>query len=117
MRRLWVLASIVLSLVTAAPAAASDTASGHGGTDVVQAQPPRTKGGPCTAAASRSMPEGNGHDHANISQHRFRCRMRQVYFDSLKDELAAREDVVLGEMDVKKGLAIVAVTFPEAGFL
>lgn len=63
------------------------------------------------------MPEGKDHDHAKVAQHRIRCRMRQVFFDSLADELAERNDVVLGEMDVKKNLAIVAVTFPEAGFL
>ena len=82
-----------------------------------QAAAPRTTGGPCTETASRSMPEGEGHDHADLAQHRFRCRMRQVFFDSLGDELGARDDVVLGEMDVKNGLAAVAVTFPESGVL
>jgi hypothetical protein len=80
-----------------------------------QAAAPRTIGGPCTEAASKSMPEGEGHDHTDLSQHRFRCRMRQVFFDSLTDELGARDDIVLGEMDVKNGLAAVAVTFPESG--
>jgi hypothetical protein len=83
-----------------------------------QAAAPRTTGGPCTKAASRSMPEGEGHDHGNMSQHRaFSCRMKQVFFDSLKDELGDRQDVVLGEMDVKKDLAVVGVTFPESGFV
>ena len=80
-----------------------------------QAAAPRTTGGPCTKVASRSMPEGEGHDHSNLAQHRYRCRMRQVFFDSLEDELGARDDVVLGEMDVKNDLAAVAVTFPESG--
>ena len=80
-----------------------------------QAAAKRTTGGPCSKAASRSMPEGAGHDHSDLSQHRFRCRVRQVFFDSLENELGARQDVVLGEMDVKNGLAAVAVTFPESG--
>ncbi len=83
-----------------------------------QAAAPRTTGGPCTETAARAMPDASeAHDHSKVSQHRFRCRMKQVFFDSLEDELSARKDVVLGEMDVKKGLAIVGVTFPEAGFL
>ena len=73
--------------------------------------------GPCTTAAGKSMPEGKGHDHSDLAQHRFRCRVRQVFFDSLEDELGARQDVVLGEMDVKNGLAAVGVTFPESGFV
>jgi len=122
MRRLGVV-TVFLLLGTAAPASAghsmlmaereltSNFATG-------QAAAARTKGGPCTKKASRAMPDaGETHDHSKISQHRFSCRMRQVFFDSLEDELAAREDVVLGEMDVKKDLAIVGVTFPEAGFL
>src|SRR5918997_432757 len=83
-----------------------------------QAAAVRTTGGPCTKAASRAMPGASkGHDHSKVSPHRFSCRMKQVFYDSLEDELAARTDVVLGEMDVKKNLAIVGVTFPEAGFL
>ena len=63
------------------------------------------------------MPEGTGHDHFDIAQHQFACRMRTVAFDSLRDELGARNDIVLGEMDVKQDLAVVAVAYPEAGFL
>ncbi len=73
--------------------------------------------GPCTDEAAASMPDGPGHDHRDISQHRFSCRMREVFFDGLADELAEQNDVVLGEMDVKSDLAAVSVTFPESGVL
>jgi hypothetical protein len=73
--------------------------------------------GPCTESASRAMPIGQGHDHKDIAQHRFACRMRQVAFLSLKEELGDRPDVILGEMDVKAGIAAVAITFPRAGVL
>jgi hypothetical protein len=73
--------------------------------------------GPCTAEARQAFPDGGGHVHSDPSQHRFSCRMQQVFFDSLADELAARPDVVLGEMDVKGDVAAIAVTYPEAGFL
>ena len=78
---------------------------------------PSTSDGPCTAAARSAMPEGDGHDHADVGQHDFQCRMRQAAFDSLREELGAREDVVLGEMDVKADLAAVGVAYPESGFL
>ncbi|HEX2085836.1 MAG TPA: hypothetical protein VHF89_09150 [Solirubrobacteraceae bacterium] len=74
--------------------------------------------GPCTDAAKRGMPEGEGHDHQDVTQHRnLRCRIEQVAFLSLKEELAARPDVVLGEMDVKHDVAAVAVVWPEGGLL
>ena len=73
--------------------------------------------GICTGAARQSMPDGPGHDHADISQHQFACQMRQVFYDSLSDELAARNDVILGEMDVENDLLAVAVAFPESGVL
>ena len=73
--------------------------------------------GPCTEYAKTTMPAGEGHDHLDINQHRFRCRMEQVAFNSLTEVFAARPDVVLGEMDVKGDLAVVAVAYPEAGFL
>lgn len=73
--------------------------------------------GICTNAARQAMPDGPGHDHGDITQHQFSCQMRQVYFDSLIDELAARNDVILGEMDVENDLAAVGVAFPESGVL
>ena len=121
MRRLGVAATVLFALLLAAPSYAAHfpaNAREIGAFPTGQAAAPRVKGGPCTKAASKSMPEGPAHDHGNIAQHKgMRCKMRQVFFDSLDDELGARKDVVLGEMDVKKDLAIVAVTFPEAGFL
>lgn len=78
---------------------------------------PAFEEGPCTEAASRSMPAGEGHDHLDPLQHQFACRMVQVAFDSLEVELAERPEVVLGEMDVKGDLAVVGVAYPESGFL
>ncbi len=77
--------------------------------------------GPCTSAARDSMPDGAPHDHQQISQHAgFKCAVTQSEFLPLKDELKrefGREDVVLGEMDVKADIAAVAVTFPTGGVL
>ena len=91
----------------------------------ISATPPLGRGlgqatpeGPCTAEAKRGMPEGEDHDHQDVTQHRgLRCRIEQVAFLPLRDELEARPDVVLGEMDVKKDLAAVAVIWPEGGLL
>ena len=77
----------------------------------------RFEPGPCTPEARDGMPKGEGHDHVKVGQHRLGCRVQQVAFDSLQGELAARDDVVLGEMDVRKGLAAVAVAYPESGLL
>jgi hypothetical protein len=92
---------------------------------VPTATPPRGRGleqssplGPCTKAAGEGMPEGEGHDHQDVTQHRdLRCAIEQVAFLPLRDELAARPDVVLGEMDVKAGIAAVSVIWPEGGIL
>ncbi|CAA9510521.1 MAG: hypothetical protein AVDCRST_MAG85-2311, partial [uncultured Solirubrobacteraceae bacterium] len=74
--------------------------------------------GPCTEAAKSGMPEGQGHNHADVTQHRgLRCRIEQSAFLPLKEELADRPDVVLGEMDVKSDIAAVSVIFPEGGIL
>ena len=73
--------------------------------------------GECTAAVRASMPDDARHDHADPAQHRFACRLQQEAFLPLKKELAARPDVVLGEMDIKNGIAAVSTTFPEAGAL
>ena len=78
---------------------------------------PAFEAGPCTEAASQSMPAGEGHDHLDPLKHKFACRMEQVAFDSLEVELGERPDVTLGEMDVKGDLAVVAVAYPESGFL
>ena len=90
-----------------------------------QATPPVGRGlqqssqpGPCTEDARSGMPEGEGHDHQDVEQHRgLRCRIEQVAFLPLNDELAARPDVVLGEMDVEADIAAVSVIWPEGGIL
>ncbi|MDQ3740920.1 MAG: hypothetical protein M3389_08260, partial [Actinomycetota bacterium] len=74
--------------------------------------------GPCTEEARQGMPEGEDHDHQDVTQHRnLRCRIEQVAFLPLTKELEARPDVALGEMDVKKDVAAVSVIFPEGGLL
>ena len=81
-----------------------------------QAQAP-LPAGPCTEAAKGSMPVGDGHAHSDIAAHDFRCGMEQVAFLALKEQLADRENVILGEMDVKADIAAVAITYPQAGVL
>ncbi len=76
-----------------------------------------TPAGPCTEQAKTAMPTGAGHDHQDVAQHRFACRMEQVAFLSLKEQLRDRENVLLGEMDVKAGIAAVAITYPQGGIL
>jgi hypothetical protein len=77
-----------------------------------------TPAGPCTEAAKSGMPDGEGHDHQDVEQHRgLRCRVEQAAFLPLNDELAARPDVVLGEMDVEADIAAVSVIWPEGGIL
>ncbi len=73
--------------------------------------------GPCTDAAAASMPIGDGHNHADINQHPFACRMEQVAFTALTDQLKDRPNVILGEIDVKADIAAVAITFPQGGVL
>jgi hypothetical protein len=75
------------------------------------------KKGPCTDYAAGTMPVGKGHDHLDINQHRFACNMQTVAYDSLKKVFGERQDVSLGEMDVKGNLAVIAVAYPESGFL
>jgi len=75
------------------------------------------EGGPCTGAAKGAFADGDGHDHLDVSQHRFACNMQQIAFLPLVKELAGRPDVVLGEMDVKADIAAVAVAYPEGGAL
>jgi hypothetical protein len=78
---------------------------------------PQFETGPCTAEAARSMPANDAHDHTDVNQHQFRCNMQQQAFRSLTEEVTARPDVVLGEMDVKGDFAVVATAYPESGFL
>ncbi|HWC25095.1 MAG TPA: hypothetical protein VG474_00795 [Solirubrobacteraceae bacterium] len=78
---------------------------------------PATPAGPCTAAAAESMPVGAGHRHDDIAAHAFACRMEQVAFLPLSEQLKDRPNVVLGEMDVEAGIAAVQMTYPQAGVL
>jgi len=73
--------------------------------------------GPCTEAAARSMPVGDGHRHDDIAAHAFACRMEQVAFNPLTEQLKDRPNVILGEMDVKAGIAAIEMTYPQAGVL
>lgn len=73
--------------------------------------------GPCTDEAAKAMPVGDDHNHADISQHEFSCRMKQVAFESLTAQLKDRPNVILGEMDVKADIAAVAITYPQGGVL
>ncbi|MGH2840477.1 MAG: LVIVD repeat-containing protein, partial [Solirubrobacteraceae bacterium] len=88
--------------------------------DLTRASTPRQAplpAGPCTDEAAQSMPEGENHNHADIKQHAFRCRMEQVSFLSLRQQLSDRPNVLLGEMDVKADIAAVAITYPQGGVL
>jgi hypothetical protein len=73
--------------------------------------------GPCTATTRAAMPAAPGHDHLDITKHDFACRMSKVFFDPLTEVLKDRPDIVLGEMDVKGNLMVVATAYPESGFL
>ncbi|HEV2786451.1 MAG TPA: hypothetical protein VGV67_08695, partial [Solirubrobacteraceae bacterium] len=70
-----------------------------------------------TDAAAKSMPVGDGHRHDDIASHAFACRMEQVAFNPLTEQLSDRPNVILGEMDVKAGIAAIEMTYPQAGVL
>jgi hypothetical protein len=76
-----------------------------------------TPAGPCTEAAAKSMPSGEGHRHSDIAAHDFACRMKQVAYVPLLEQLKDRPNVILGEMDVKAGIAAIEITYPQAGVL
>ncbi|HVF76729.1 MAG TPA: hypothetical protein VNA28_00405 [Solirubrobacteraceae bacterium] len=76
-----------------------------------------TPAGPCTEAASKAMPVGDGHRHDDIASHDFACRMAQVAYAPLTEQLKDRSNVILGEMDVKADIAAVEITYPQAGVL
>jgi hypothetical protein len=64
------------------------------------------------------MPEGSGHEHLNIDQHKFACRVALAFFDPLlPGELSQNPDVILGEMDIESNIMAIAVAFPESGVL
>ncbi|MDP9383858.1 MAG: hypothetical protein M3P50_01245, partial [Actinomycetota bacterium] len=117
------LAAALLALAASStPAAAHPQNAGAAEADAATSSravaPDITNPGPCTAAAAEGMPEGDGHNHQDIEQHRnLRCGMEQAAFLPLKEELKDRPDVVLGEMDVKADIAAVSVIYPEGGVL
>jgi len=97
---------VTLAFVLALPASA------------LAASPKIAEPGPCTQSAALGMPEGDRHDHDEPAQHQgLFCRIKQVAFLPLTAELAAKPDVMLGEMDVKADIAAVTVLRPEAGLL
>ena len=74
--------------------------------------------GPCTTLTRAAMPASPEHgDHLDIHKHDFSCRMPKVFFDPLTEVLKDRPDMVLGEMDVKGNLMVIATAYPESGFL
>ena len=79
---------------------------------------PATPEGPCTTLTRAAMPASPEHgDHLDIHKHDFSCRMPKVFFDPLTEVLKDRPDIVLGEMDVKGNLMVIATAYPESGFL
>jgi hypothetical protein len=79
---------------------------------------PAEQGGPCTESLRVAMPASPEHgDHLDITRHNFSCRMNKVFFDPLTEVLKDRPDMVLGEMDVKGNLMVIATAYPESGFL
>ncbi len=115
-------AAVILLLALGSGSAAAHpggaTAADESTVSAKAAPPEIPNPGPCTAAAAEGMPEGEGHNHQDIEQHRnLSCRMKQVAFNPLKEELKDRPDVVLGEMDVKADIAAVSVIYPEGGVI
>jgi hypothetical protein len=89
---------------------------------LVQASGATAQTGPCTNASKTAFPTGAGHDHKDITQHRFACRISQSAFLPLKEQLddptpGEDDNEVLGEMDVEADIAAVGVAYPEAGIL
>jgi hypothetical protein len=81
------------------------------------APPAATPAGPCTEAAAKAMPVDAGHRHDDIAAHEFACRMEQVSYVPLTEQLKDRPNVILGEMDVKADIAAIEITYPQAGIL
>lgn len=98
-RRITTMVAVVVALGSATTAGAQQT----------------SPAGPCTdAARDRQYAEGDGHKHTEIAVHKAACRVLQQAFLPLNQELG---DEVLGEIDVKAGIAAVTVSYPQAGVL
>jgi hypothetical protein len=125
MTRRLLVALIALFALTAAPASADHDKQYQWGTKeypvlnpaMSNVKMPEFVGGPCTGVAKQAMPDGDGHDHLKTDQHKFECGAKKVFFDDLVEELSPRTEVVTGEMDVKGDLMVIAVAYPESGFL
>ena len=125
MTRRLIAVLIAVFAVSAAPALAGhDTSYKWGEAEKPVLNPvmknvkmPTFVGGPCTGVARQAMPANDGHDHLKTGQHKFECGATKVFFDDLVDELSPRTEVVTGEMDVKGNLMVIAVAYPESGFL
>jgi hypothetical protein len=61
------------------------------------------------------MPEGAGHDHASNAHHGFACGLAVAAFRELKDLVP--EPTMFGEVDIAGDIAVMATSFPEAGFV
>src|SRR3712207_3811508 len=63
----------------------------------------------------QGLPNHVGHNHRDPAQHQFECRLRQMAYLPLIEELKDRPDVVFGEMDIKADIAAVSITYTTAG--
>ena len=124
MARLLPALIVCLLLVPAAPAAADHDTQYQFGEKRMPATTPAMKrvkapafqDGPCTAETARAMPAAEGHDHLDVTAHKFSCGVTKTFFDPLTTVLDDRP-IVTGEMDVKGDLMVIATAYPESGFL
>lgn len=70
--------------------------------------------GPCTDQIAGFFPEGQGHDHLDITQHRFSCGTGLSSFLPLNGQGQLSNEAT-GEFDVKGDIAAVAVAYPQSG--
>lgn len=61
------------------------------------------------------MPEDASHNHADPGQHRFACELRAAATLDLREQIP--EPVLFGEIDVAGTIAVMAIAFPESGFV
>lgn len=69
----------------------------------------------CSRPATDPMPQGAGHDHTDPTQHRFECELHAAATLDLKDTVPEPE--LFGEIDLAGDIAVMATTFPQAGFV
>lgn len=68
-----------------------------------------------TTCVADPLIEGEGHDHAAVSQHQLACGIDLVAYDGLGDLVP--EPAMFGEIDVAGDVAVMAIAYPEAGFI